>query len=338
MGWFFNRRYEDIEQLNCITLGEAEAHRIALDVARTGTNVKWLRQLEQSSSFYDARELASRRLTELSGKSRFALRRLEKEQVRRAEQAKRRQAEAEAARKAAEETEGTPENLAKRGKYAECAACGQAAVGPLLRAFLFENSTGRDRIGEALLSLGAAAYPATRDYVAGLLANYKTFCGGISRLDFSKDNDRKSAAVIEKMSDALEGGVRLVGRFADPGRAGWIDAFYDDVKRNVYYHPEGGFSDMFHANRVRRAAVAAMGQVKERELRDAATAFYVKALSDPARQVRWEAVDILRAQFDPGQVNRNPALKSALEKALGQEDNNVSNRKEKLRWLLAKDK
>ena len=334
--FFFDRRtYKDIERLNIITMGEAEAHLRALDAARESTDLKWLEQIVSGSSFEDVRMVADMRASKLRGKSFWERRRILKEEAAAKAQAEAKRAAAQAARKAAEESQGTPEYWAKRGDYKACASCGPGAIPLLLENYLRENSTGRRMIEEGLLSFGAPAYAPTRDYVSGLLMEYKTFTDGISKLDFRNDGDRRNAAIIEKCSEALSGSINIVGQFGDPRRAAYIESFYDFVKSNIYSHPESGFSDMFKAVNVRRGAVSAMENVREEELRNIVVAFYVKVLSDPARFVRWEAVDILHKQFQPQQVKKYPALREALEKALKLEDNSVSNRKEKLMKLLA---
>jgi len=336
MGLFNHFSYKDCENMTVVTQGEAAAHKNALEAAANSFDLKWLKEVADTTRFYDVTELANDRLLYLKGKSRRECKQLEKVREQKKSENAKRQADADASGRKAELIEGTPEYWAKQGDYIKCAACGEASIPCLLQLYTRENSNGCKCIEDKLLSFGSTAYPQVQVYISQLLAQFNEYVSSIRSLDFSKDADKRKSAVIEAYSDCLERSIILLGRFSDAGRADYISAFYDYINSNIYSHPESGFSDIFNAVYIRRAAVTAMSYVTEKESRNTAVSFYTKALGDPARFVRWECADVLRKQYQPAQITKFLALQEALTHAALRENNSVGNRITTFNWLLGK--
>ena len=173
-----------------------------------------------------------------------------------------------------------------------------------LRArYLSENSTGREQINKALLAFGDDVYPQVRNYVFSLASQYEALTGSIREINHSTAQGRMISGIVDNYSSALSYGVRLLSKFEHPDRVSDICGFYKNINSNIYSDPEGGFSDMFNATDIRKAAVQAMKNASDNYKETAE--FYETVLRDKCRFVRYEAIKNLREQWTPHDAQGN---------------------------------
>ena len=316
MGFLWWPSYGDLEMMQSITKGEEYARRTSMNNVLTSFSIRYLKRIAKETRFSDVRYTAESRAAELKSMSRKQRKEKEQEYKDREE---RKRKQAEQFDKAAEDKD-RPEYWLKK-LYADYAR---------------ENSYGRELIEKGLLAYGDAMYPNVRAYVFSLAEAFHEFTGRISEIRYSTDEGRRTGAVIDKHSESLEKAICFLAKFNHPDRAAAIRMFYQYIKENVYSDPESGFGDMFNAVNIRKEAVWAMGQAVKEDHQRAAD-FYVEALRDPSRFVRWQVIDNLKDQWTPEEIKSNPALYEELDKAYAKEDNGISNRKAKCRYLLGKE-
>lgn len=316
MGLFWWMSYGNLESLRCTTEGEEAARRNSMNNAMTSFDIKYLKRVAKGTRFSDVRYAAESRISELKSLSRKQRKEKEQEYKDKEEEKKKL---AEQFNKAAEEKD-SPEYWLKK----------------LYGNYVTENSYGRELIEKGLLAYGDGMYPNVRAYVFSLARAFHEFTGGIREIRYGTDEGRRTGAVIDKHSESLEKAICFLAKFNHPDRAAAIRMFYQYIKENVYSDPESGFGDMFNAVNIRKEAVWAMGQAAKEDHQRAAD-FYVEALRDPSRFVRWQVIDNLKDQWTPEEIKSNPALYEELDKAYAKEDNSISNRKAKCRYLLGKE-
>ena len=176
--------------------------------------------------------------------------------------------------------------------------------------YLSENSTGRERINEALLTFGDSVYPQVRNYLFSLAFQYGALTGSISEINHRTEQGRMISGMVDNYSSALSNGVWLLSKFHAPNRAADICEFYKFINSKIYSHPEGGFSDMFNAIDIRIAAVQAMKNASGNHKETAE--FYEIVLKDKCRFVRYEAIKNLREQWTPHEAQENNIIRGVL--------------------------
>ena len=316
MGLLWWMSYGELESLQSTVEGEEKARRRSMNNASTSFDIRYLKRVAKGTRFSDVRYVAESRISELKSMSRKQ--RKEKEQEYK-DKEERKQKQAEQFNKAAEDKD-RPEYWLKK----------------LYENYVTENSHGRGQIEESLLVYGSVMYPNVHAYVFSLAEAFHEFTGGIREIRYSTDEGKRTGATIDKYSEGLGHAIRFLAKFDHPDRVKDIHVFYQYIRENVYSDPESGFGDMFNAVDIRRDAVRAMGMATKEDHQEAA-GFYIKALRDPSRFVRWQVIDNLKDQWTPKEVKGNVALYEELDKAYAKEDNNVSNRKAKCRYLLGKE-
>ena len=316
MGFLWWPSYGDLEMMQSITKGEEDARRTSMNNVLTSFNIRYLKRIAKETRFSDVRYTAESRAAELKSMSRKQRKEKEQEYKDREE---RKRKQAEQFEKAAEDKD-RPEYWLKK-LYADYAR---------------ENSYGRELIEKGLLAYGDAMYPNVRAYVFSLAEAFHEFTGRISEIRYSTDEGRRTGAIIDQYSEGLGHAIHFLAEFKQPARARDIWMFYKYIRDNVYSDPESGFGDLFNAVDIRRDAVWAMGKAAEED-HGKAVELYIEALRDPSRFVRWQVIDNLKDQWTPAEVKSSMALYDALDKAYAKEDNSVSNRKAKCRYLLGKE-
>ena len=73
--------------------------------------------------------------------------------------------------------------------------------------YLSENSTGRERINEALLTFGDSVYPQVRNYLFSLAFQYGALTGSISEINHRTEQGRMISGMVDNYSSALSNGV-----------------------------------------------------------------------------------------------------------------------------------
>ena len=287
MGFLWWPSYGDLEMMQSITKGEEYARRTSMNNVLTSFSIRYLKRIAKETRFSDVRYTAESRAAELKSMSRKQRKEKEQEYKDREE---RKRKQAEQFEKAAEDKD-RPEYWLKK-LYADYAR---------------ENSYGRELIEKGLLAYGDGMYPNVRAYVFSLARAFHEFTGGIREIRYGTDEGRRTGAVIDKHSESLEKAICFLAKFNHPDRAAAIRMFYQYIKENVYSDPESGFGDMFNAVNIRKEAVWAMGQAAKEDHQRAAD-FYVEALRDPSRFVRWQVIDNLKDQWTPAEIKSNPAL------------------------------
>ena len=316
MGFLWWMSYGEWESLQCTVEGEEKAHRKSMNNASTSFDLKYLKRVAKGTHFSDVRYVAESRISELKSMSRKQ-RKAKEQEYKDKEEGKQKQAEQ--FDKAAEDKD-RPEYWLKK----------------LYGNYVTENSYGREQIENGLLAYGSAMYPNVRAYVFSLAEAFHEFTGGIREIRYSTDEGKRTGATIDKYSEGLGCAIRFLAKFDHPDRARDIRSFYEYIRKNVYSDPENRCGDMFNAVEIRRDAVRAMGKATTEDHKEAVD-FYIEALQDPSHFVRWQVIDNLKEQWTPAEVKSNAALYDELDKAYAKEDNGVSNRKAKCRYLLGRE-
>lgn len=273
---------------------------------------KKLKRIAKETSFSDLRELASCRADFLSGLSHRERKRLQKELDEQKNVQKIRQQQFE-------EKAEDPESL-------------EHWIKELYEHYARENDTGREKIEQHLSWYGDDAYPHVKEYIFTLALQYQEYTENIREINYATEEGNKTRAIIEAYRNGLYYGICFLAMFGHPDRIGDIASFYRFIHQKVYSDPHGGFGDMFKAVDIRRHAVRAMGLATKDHTEN--VPFYLEALDDESRFVRWEVIDILKDRWTPGEIAAHTSLCRALERALTQEDNGFSNRKKKIAYLL----
>ena len=322
MGLFgFRMTYKDWENMNRFGYGgsEEKARTNSMNSVMSSFSIWHLKKVARQTQFFEVRCAAQSRIDELKRLSRRERKQKENEFISAREEREKRSTQQKEQFDKAAEDKNRPEHWLKR----------------LYKEYARENSVGRDQIESGLLSFGDAVYPLVRQYVFTLAQEYHDYTKKIHEISYGTDQGRRTGAVVEAYSEALGHGIRFLARFTHPDRVKDIDVFYRFIQGNIYSHAEGGFSDMFHAVKVRENAVRAMGKAETDHAKTAP--FYTEVLQDPCRFVRWVAIDTLKEQWTPEEIKADPSLYQALLKAYGHEDNGTSNRRAKCAFLLGKD-
>ncbi len=216
-----------------------------------------------------------------------------------------------------------------KGQLEKCAECGDDGIRELLPLLLDGNS----RVRDIWRSFGAKGAMTAMAVANMLFEQYKGFASGTSELDFRFADDRQKDAMIEAMVKRLVSCVRAIGQYVDPSTDMYLSNLYDQVRRSIYSNPEGGFLDAFKAVDLRENIVSAL----RRSTSQIALDLHLEVLtSDPARFVRWAAVDALAYlnEEHPGLI-RGAKFREALETALALEEDGISSRKRKIQELLS---
>lgn len=277
-----------------IIFGESKeaAHRKSIVNATTTFDLRQLKNIIKGTQFSDVRHVAEQRFLELKGMSRKQ--RKEREQIHKnQEEAKKNRIEE--FRKSAENKE-RPEYWLKK----------------LYENYVVENSFGREQIEEGLMSYGNAVYPHIRVYVFSLAEQFHEFTGKIRGIRYSTAEGKQTGAIIDKYSSGLGCSICFIAKFNHPDRVEDIEKFYKYIKNKVYSHSEIGFCDIFNAVKIRQETVRAMGMASC-DHKETAT-FYTEILQDPSCFVRWEAIDILKEQWTPAEIQNNVDLCQELSK------------------------
>ena len=294
--------------------GKNAARRLSMESVRSSFNRRHLKEISKESQFFEVQNAARERLFWLASMSRKQRKEAEREFQKQKEAGEK---QAEAFQEAAEDKE-RPEYWLKK----------------LYEHYIIENSYGREQIEKGLMAYGDAIYPLVRQYVFSIAEQYRDFTARIREIRYGTDEGRQTGAKIDKVSEGLGYAICFLAKFGHPNRVRDIAELYQYIKDNLYSNPESGFSDMFNAVKIRQKTVRAMGAASKNH--GETEAFYVSVLHDPSRFVRWEAIDILKDQWTPAEIRASAALYQALQNAYANEDNAVSNRKEKCAYLLGK--
>ncbi|MGE5578643.1 MAG: HEAT repeat domain-containing protein [Bacillota bacterium] len=216
-----------------------------------------------------------------------------------------------------------------KGELQKCAECGDDGIRELLPLLLEGNS----RVRDVWLGLGAKGALTAMAVANMLFEQYRDLTSGTSDLDFRLADDRRKDAMIEAMVKRLGNCVRVIGQYGDPSADIYLANLYDQVKQSIYSNPEGGFLDAFKAVDLRESIVWALSRSTSQPALD----LHLRVLTeDRARFVRWASVDVLANlnEEHPGLI-RGTQFREALESALALEEDGISNRKGKIRDLLA---
>jgi len=245
--------------------------------------------------------------------------------------------EAKEARRAAEEqkweeeTPGTPAYAAKHNDIDGLASFGTKALDALLDMYLRQSSEGMQKIDIAILSFDdrPACVDAVGSFLSGQLTEYLRYSASIHNIDFSSDEGQRKAAILKTFAEKLQRLILLYGKLDGIGAAGYIDSFYSRLNSQ-----EMSAGEELIACQIRKSAVTASFFLAQKSESDMAISFWIRALSDTSRFVRWEVIDhlaILGASF----VEDKPNLREALRRALPLEPSMPGNRKAAILKLTA---
>ncbi|MCF0110434.1 MAG: hypothetical protein HUJ58_00905 [Erysipelotrichaceae bacterium] len=311
----FGLTHGEWETLIASSEGDEAAKRKSLAMVENTYKISKLKKIAKTTHYLEVSTAADERIWEIQTTPK---RILKEQQKKMREKREEQRAQKEAFAKAAEDI-NRPEYWLKR----------------MYEWYPDENETGRSQIENALLGFGEEVYPKVKEYVFALAMLLKQDGDRLSQMKgLTYDENRMYTAMFESYESGLSYGVQFLAKFKNENRVKDISDLYDYVYTNIYSDPNGGFSDTFHAVRIRQKIVWAMERASASHLET--REFYSKMLQDESVFVRWEAMDVLEKQWTPEEVQSDGMLKDALEKAYKKEPGTVGNRRKICKKLLGK--
>lgn len=151
----------------------------------------------------------------------------------------------------------------KKGKLAECAACGEPAI-----EFLMKRVRQGEEIGSrAFIGIGRPAFESLVLVTEGLCSQYEGVTSHLLGVNYQSGHDRQIAKVIEGVAKEICNCVCTIGMFNSPAAEDYLLNLFRRMSDSVYSHAAGDFRDAFGATKVRASIVVGLGRTcKERGL------------------------------------------------------------------------